>query len=128
MVMLVSSSTVELDARRRALGMSHRVLARRAGVSEPTVKRVLSGKGPDTSHRHFEAIAAALGLTMRLEGEDELVLRQRAAQRKAEWLVRQVQGTSGLEAQGVDVATLSAMVEQTYHELMAGPARRIWEE
>lgn len=108
--------------------MSHRALAARSGVSVPTVKRVLGGKSPEVSMATFLAIAAALGLSARLEAEDAVAMRRRTARAKAEWIAGMVQGTSGLEAQAVDARTREEIVERVYHELMAGSSRRLWDE
>ena len=53
-------------------------------------------------------------------------LRERQARKKAEWLVGMVQGTSALEGQAVSDAEYQAMVESTYHELLAGSDHRLW--
>lgn len=108
--------------------MSYRVLARRSGVSQPTVQRVLTGHGPAASIASVEAIAAALGMRLGFTAEDESQMREKEARRKAEWLARAVQGTSGLEAQAVDDATLRALIDKTFHELLAGSPRRLWDE
>lgn len=126
---MVRTATIaeSLEARRRALGMSQRVLARRCGVSQATVQRVLAGS-PDAALANVEAIARALGMHLGLVGQSESAFRTDQARAKAQWLVRSVQGTSGLEAQAVSPDVLDAMVEQTVHELLAGPARRLWED
>jgi hypothetical protein len=55
------------------------------------------------------------------------VLRQQA-RKKAEVVARLVQGTSALEDQAVDAATFARLVERTYHEMLAGSRRALWEE
>ena len=53
-----------LDDRRRELGMSMSVLARRSGVSLPTLQRVLRGRNGGMLAT-LEAIARALGTELR---------------------------------------------------------------
>jgi transcriptional regulator with XRE-family HTH domain len=116
-----------LEARRRALGMTHAVLAKKCGVSKPTVVRILAGRHRAPALNNVGAIAQALGMTLeatpQVAAED--LLREQA-ERKAASLVGLVQGTSGLEGQGVDQETLERMKRQTVHELLGGPRRRLW--
>lgn len=106
--------------------MTHADLAARSGVSVPTVKRMLGGAMGDSSLRNVEAVAAALGLRIRTEAADVDEMRRAQARLKANRIARMVQGTSGLEGQAVDARTFERMVERTYHELLAGPSRRLW--
>jgi transcriptional regulator with XRE-family HTH domain len=124
-----------LEARRHKLGMSKAAIAKRARVSRPTVERILLGKETNPRLGNIEAIAAALGVTIRLgattdvqETQDAHEFRKARAQAKAKRLVRLVQGNMSLEAQGVDSKTLEQMVEQTACELMAGPPKRLWDD
>jgi transcriptional regulator with XRE-family HTH domain len=118
-----------LDKRRRDLGLSYEGLSKRCGVSRPTVQRILSGRQPAASFANVVAIAEALGLGLRFESRaDPGRLRREQAERKARRLVSLVQGTSGLEGQAVDREAVEAMVEQTTHELLAGPKRKLWSE
>ena len=118
-----------LDKWRRVLGLSYQLLAQRSGVSRPTVQRILSGRQPAASVSNVVSIAEALGLGLRFESRvDPGRLRQEQAERKARRLVALVQGTSGLEGQAVDREAVESMVEQTAHELLAGPKRKLWSE
>ncbi|MEX2217344.1 MAG: helix-turn-helix domain-containing protein [Phycisphaerales bacterium] len=115
------------DGRRRELGMTFPALAERSGVSEPTVKRILGGRAPDASIANVAAVAGALGVTLGLHEEvDAHEMCRREARRKAEQVARLVQGTSALESQAVDAKTYRRLVEESYHELLAGPRRRLW--
>jgi transcriptional regulator with XRE-family HTH domain len=117
----------DLDKRRRELGLSYERLSKRCGVSVPTVQRVLSGRHTEASFANVAAIAEGLGLGLRFESRvDPGRLRREQAERKARRLVALVQGTSGLEGQAVDPEAVEAMVEQTTHELLAGPKRKLW--
>ncbi len=119
----------ELDLRRRELGMSHAVLAQKARLSLPTVQRILSGHQTNASWANVLTLAEALGMTIDVRSvanaED---LREQQARRKAEHLVKMVQGTSGLEGQALDQQKFDQMLRRTVHELLAGPDRKLWSE
>ena len=125
----------QLDSRRRRLGMSKVDLARRAGVSLPTVQRLLSGRESRARIDIVTAIAVALGVEVRLgaslsvhESIDVSAFRLEQARSKARRLARLVQGTMALEAEAVSEPVVDAMEEQNVHALLAGPARRLWGE
>jgi transcriptional regulator with XRE-family HTH domain len=109
--------------------MSREVVAQRSGVSLSTVNRALSGDCDGASVAKVCAIAAALGVALKMEEElDPTAFQEREAEKKARKLVGLVQGTMGLEAQGVSPRERDQMIRRTLHELMAGPKRRLWEE
>jgi transcriptional regulator with XRE-family HTH domain len=116
----------KLDLRRRKLGMTYEVLAKRSGVSMPTIVRTLTAKNPQVSFENFLAIAEALGTAVRMEAEDIDQLLEQQASKKARHLVGMAQGSSGLEAQAVGSRDLDHMTRQTIHELLAGSRRRLW--
>jgi transcriptional regulator with XRE-family HTH domain len=58
-----------LDQRRRDLGLSYDLLAKRCGVSRPTVQRILSGRQAAASFSNILAIAESLGLALRFDSE-----------------------------------------------------------
>ena len=126
MIAVISSLASQLSARRRSIGMSLSALAARSGVPAPTVKRILGGGVERASFASIAAIAEALGLTLGLQEIDAEALCREQARRKAEQVARMVQGTSALESQAVDAETYRRLVERSYHELMAGPRRRLW--
>jgi len=120
-------TSTELDQRRRELGMTYPALAMRSGVPESTVKRVLGGGLGAASFDKVAAITEAMGMTLEFTPvEDAFTYRQRQARAKARRLVSLVQGSSGLEAQGVDRAELDRMTARTEAELLEGPRRRLW--
>jgi transcriptional regulator with XRE-family HTH domain len=120
----------ELEFRRTQLRMSRAAVAKRSGVSIATVVRILTGKERNPRISNIAAIAAALGLDFKITLNSEQSphdFRKSQAETKAKKLVRMVQGNMALEAQAVDQAAVSAMVEQTVCELLAGSPRRLWE-
>ena len=118
-----------LNRRRQDLRMSYAIVARRSGVSLPTVVRILTGRSPHASMENVWSIAASLGMDLCLapQAEPGAILETQAT-RKAQQLVGRVQGTSALECQAVDQQTIEALTRQTVHELLAGSAIRLWSE
>lgn len=116
-----------LERRRRRLGMSRGIVARRSGVSLSTVNRVLSGECDGASVANLCAIANALGVALKWEEQlDPVAFQEQEAEKKARRLVGMVQGTMGLESQGVSRQAREQMIRATFHRLMAGPRRRLW--
>lgn len=115
-----------LDARRRALGMTFPALARRSGVSEPTVKRICGPGLARASWEHVVRVARALGLSpgLQFKAEEEMLDEQALIQ--ARRIASMVQSTSGLEAQAVRPADLQRLIQLSYTELRNGPRRRLW--
>jgi hypothetical protein len=95
----------------------------------PTVFRILSGSQPAASFAAVVAVANALGMTVEISqigGTGRL--REQQATKKAARLIETLQGTSSLEEQGLDGATIEEMKHRTVHELLAGSSRRLWGE
>lgn len=119
----------QLDQVRRRLGLSCAAVARRAGVSLPTVQRVMAGGVDSTSVGTLKAIAAALGMDVALAFQGSLEdIRERQARSKATRLVRMAQATSGLEAQAVDSDALDDLIRRTAVTLLSGSKRRLWSD
>ncbi|MHC4819401.1 MAG: helix-turn-helix domain-containing protein [Planctomycetota bacterium] len=123
----------QLRSRRARLGMSKADLARRAQVSLPTVHRLLSGREKRARTDIVAAIAAALGVEVRLsdsphvhESSGVSEFRRAQARAKARRLAKLVQGTMALEAEAVGTDVLEELEEQNVHALLAGPGRRLW--
>ena len=123
------SDLAKLDVRRRQLGMSRALLARRARVSTPTVHRILSGKEASPSIATVEALASALGMAIQIvETIDADELREQQARNQATRIAKMVQGTMGLESQAVDQKSMDSLTRRNANRLLSGPARRLWEE
>lgn len=119
----------KLENRRLQLGLTQSALAERSSVSLPTVHRILSGHGSAASIENILAIAQVLEMELDAVprvGTEEILERQ--ARKKAEELVRMVQGTSALEGQGVSAKQIGRMINKTAEELLAGSRRRLWAE
>lgn len=126
---------IRLEQRRKSIQMTKKMLAERAGMSLPTVNRILSGREKRLTIGSVEAIARVLGVVVRFgatagfeEVETSFAVREKQATAKAKRLVRMVQATMGLEAQAVGDAVLDEMVKQTTCELLAGSKHRLWSD
>jgi transcriptional regulator with XRE-family HTH domain len=118
---------VQMERRRKALGISRPCLARRSGVSLPTVNRILGDGDEHVTYAILKAVARSLGMEIELRNTlSEQDFAEQQAQTKAEAIARMVQGTSALESQAVDADTYRQIVRQTVHDLMAGSRRRLW--
>jgi transcriptional regulator with XRE-family HTH domain len=129
----ICPSLAKLDLRRRKLGMSRPVLARRSGVSIARVHAILRGTERNPRLSTIHALARALGVAVSVGAEGgirevasaEEVRRERALE-KAKHITAGVQGTMGLESQAVGQQTLDSLTEQIVHKLLAGSNRRLW--
>ena len=119
----------QMENRRQTLGISQSVLADRCGVSLPTVHRILTGHHATASLENVVAITRVLEMELVFQptiASGEFLEQQ--ARRKAESLVRMVQGTSALAGQGVDQHQIGRMVKKSTDELLAGSRRKLWAE
>ena len=124
-----SSNIKGLNARRKRLGMTYQVLAARSGVSIATVQRILSCENDQANFSNVVAVVRALGMTANfIESVSDNEFCELQAQKKSKRLISILQGSSGLEGQAVDDQTLEDMVQQTVHELLSGPKRKLWAE
>lgn len=120
--------TNKIDQRRRELGMSFPVLARRSGVSLAAVRRAFSRGVEHAKFQNVIAISNALGMRLELVADTTAQeMREALAVSRAKKIVSMVQGTMGLEGQSVSESVKDEMVVQTVHELMARPKRSFWE-
>lgn len=114
----------QLERRRREIGMSQVALAKRSGVSLPTVQRILSGNHPTASFASVLAISDALGIEIEMKSDHEFT--KQVATEKARRLVGAVQATSGLEGQAIEPHQLNELVDSAVHALMSGSRRKLW--
>ena len=81
--------------------------------------------------QNIVAIAESLGLGLRFDTKvDARKLKREQPERKTRKLVALVQGNVRvLEGQAVvDEKIVASMIEQTTHELLAGPKRKLWSD
>ncbi|MEE8452247.1 MAG: helix-turn-helix transcriptional regulator [Thermoguttaceae bacterium] len=120
-------SAQSLERRRKRLGMSRTALARRSGVSLPTVNRMLNDGIGNVTFSNVWAVAAALGMEVTVVTTcSSLQLQEQEARAKAKKIMELVQGTSALETQAVDGPTVQEMTKKTVYELMSGSKQRLW--
>lgn len=117
---------MQLERRRREIGMSQAAIAKRSGVSLPTVQRILSGNHPTASFASVLAISDAVGIEIEMKSDHEFT--KEVATQKARRLVGTVQATSGLAGQALEPHQLNELVDSAVHTLMAGPRRKLWAE
>ncbi len=116
-----------LEGRRKELGMSRPVVARRAGLGGRTVQRVLSAQEPSPNLGTVLLIASALGVELRpTPTATPHQFRREQAEKKATQLAAMVQGTSSLEAQAVSKRDLREIKDAIASELISGSQRRLW--
>jgi len=125
---IAKSIILDLDRRRRDLGMTRSTLARRAGLGLRTVQRILSDEAAAANLATVVRLAEALGASIGLELEELNTVRRHQAERKAARLVDMVQGTMGLEAQAVGGDSIEQMKKRTVRDLLAGSNSALWND
>jgi hypothetical protein len=106
--------------------MSHRILARRAGLSLRTVQRGLSGEGAvrsDSLLAMAEALGARVGV---VRAKPTAAMREEQAGAKAEEIVRVTQGSSALEGLAVGEGARKLVRQKIKAKLLAGSGLRLW--
>ena len=127
MTATVRTISERLNERREDLGMSCSVLASATGLNLRTVQRVLSGKEQDPGVGTVAKLAEALGVSVHLHDDADLnTIRRKQAERKADFLVALVKGTSALEAQAVNGEAARTLRERTVRDLLSGSNRKLW--
>jgi hypothetical protein len=120
-----------LDKQRRMLKMPLDIVAERANLSLATVNRILKKKRTSSSIENVFAIASVLGAEIGADGalriQDPEKMVEQQIQKEAKKIVRMVQGTMALEAQGItDSSFLDQLVETAAQELRRKPRKKLW--
>ncbi len=113
-----------LQSRMHALRMTPAALARRSKLSLDAVMIAL--EQPSDSIDHLDRIRRCLGIAA--DGKrlvPNRTFRKHAARKKARFVVAIVQGTMGLEAQGLDPAAQLRLFQSTYGRFKLNPAE-LW--
>ena len=112
------------------LGMSQKVLSRRAGLPQSTISRIEKkerGVNLSTLNKVLGALCCELLIVpMLLEPID--VIRRKQARKKAEKQIRYLKGTMNLEAQQPDSRMLEELVKQEEERLLQGAGSELWEK
>ena len=109
----------QIIARKEQLGITVENLAKLSGVGVRTVNRLL--KNEDVKLSTIEAVTNLLGLDF--AGNEQIPLQELQKQRakeKALYLASIVQGTSALEMQGLEDASLKKIVSMYENEFLHG--------
>lgn len=117
---------VTLKQRMLSLGMTPTALARRAKLPVTAIDGILDDRA-DTAAPEADVLRRCLGL--RADGTrlvSNRTFRKQAARRKARFLAAMVQGTMGLEAQGLDSADLRKLQDNTYRRLLKASSAQLW--
>jgi transcriptional regulator with XRE-family HTH domain len=116
-----------LERQRLLLRMTLPVVAERAGLSRATVCRILRKKQASASLEKVLAIAGVLGAEASLNLQEPSKIIEEEIQARAKRIVRMVQGTMALEAQGItDQEHIDHLVEVAASEIRAKPRKRLW--
>jgi len=115
---------------RGQLGMSQRLLAKRAKVPQSTISRIESGHSESnitTLRKIFEYLSCDLFITACPRKNLEII-RQQQARAKAEKKIRYLQGTMSLEKQKPDHKLLKELIEEEEKQLLNSPGFELWED
>ncbi len=113
-----------LQSRMTALRMTPAALARRSKLPLDAVMMALAR--PDDSTEGLDRIRRCLGIaTDGTRLVPNKTFRKHAARKKARFIVAIVQGTMGLEAQGLDPAARARLLQSAYGRFKSNPAE-LW--
>ena len=116
---------ITLEKRRASLKMSHVALARRSKLTLDVLKAVLDHPA-DATASSVERVCSCLGMSRDgLPLVPNRTFRKHAARKKAQFVVSIVQGTMGLEAQGLDAVARAKLLQKTYERFERNP-HELW--
>ncbi len=116
-----------LDERRKSLGLSHRQIARMAGISHPTSQRLFSRKNASISFETVAKVAHLLGMELQCTPvipESELLFQ--AARSRAHILAKATMEAMGDPPESDTNNNLKKIEETIFMELLRGSRARIW--
>jgi len=112
------------------LGMSQKVLAKRAKLPQATISLIEKGQrnaSLSTLNKVLEAISCDLIIIPLLHDSIEKIRRQQA-RKIAEKHVNYLKGTMNLEDQQPDARFIEALIKEEEERLLRGSNARLWEE
>lgn len=112
------------------LGMSQKVLAKRAGVPQSTISRIEQEERDanlSTLNKILSAISCDLVIVPLLEDSIDAI-RRKQARKIAERQVRYLKGTMNLEDQQPDSRFIAELIKQEEEKLLQGPNSKLWDE
>ena len=119
-----------LAERKHQLGMSEAYIAREAGLSQPTVHRILSGVHPSASFNDIMMIAEVMGLkteSFSLEFEDITDMLTQQAEQLAKKYTDINNATNQMEGQGLMGSDKKRLGFGLKAALLGGVRRNLWE-
>ena len=115
---------------RTQLGMSQKILAKRAGVPQSTVSRIEQSQKDvslSTLNKILNAIACDLVIAPLLQDSIDAI-RLKQAKKIAEMRIRYLKGTMNLEEQLPDSRFIEELLKQEEERLLNGPNTQLWKE
>jgi hypothetical protein len=116
-----------LEEQRKALGMTYGYISKRSSVPLLTVRRILARQNVGAQFDNVLAVATVLGARTigTIPQPDEVA--EKEIRRQAKRVVRLVQGTMALEAQGItDAEYLKQLEETAAKEIRQKPRKHLW--
>lgn len=115
---------------RLQLGMSQKILAKRAGIPQSTISRVEQGQRDvnlSTLQKILSAISCDLVIAPLLYDSIDII-RRKQARRVAEKRLHYLTGTMSLEDQQPDAKFVEELLKQEEDRLLQGPKEKLWHE
>lgn len=115
---------------RSLLGMSQRVLAKRASVPQSTISRIEKGSHNVTIltlNKVLQALSCDLVMAPVLLSSTE-TLRKQQAKKRAEKQLAYLKGTMSLEEQQPDPRFIEELLKREEERFLQGPSARLWTE
>lgn len=112
------------------LGMSQKVLAKRAGVPQSTISRIEQEERDanlSTLNKILIAISCDIVIVPLLQDSIDAI-RRKQARKMAEKQVCYLKGTMNLEDQQPDPRFISELIKQEEERLLQGPNSKLWDE
>lgn len=115
---------------RQQLGISQKILAKRAGVPQSTISRIEQREREaniSTLNKILDAISCDLVITPLLNGSVDSI-RRKQARKMAEKHVQYLKGTMNLEDQQPDSRFIEELIRQEEERLLQGSNSKLWDE
>lgn len=112
------------------LGMSQKLLAKRAGVPQSTISRIEQNERDanlSTLNKILSAISCDLVIVPLLQDSIDAI-RRKQARKMAEKQVRYLKGTMNLENQQPDSRFIAELIKQEEERLLQGSNSKLWDE
>lgn len=115
---------------RNQLGMSQKILARRAKVPQSTISRIEGSKREpnlSTIEKILKALSCEIVIVPLLMEPIDLI-RRKQARRVAENNVLYLRGTMSLEKQDPDKKLIQELIKEEEENLLRSPGNKLWQD